>query len=674
MYNSLEPDLRSLWEHTVKTNNPNDWVSDMRSTLLDLISETSPENRVCILLSGGSDSTVVGLSSHTLGKKVTSLSFELDGYPNKDCEQSWITSEKIGWDFHKVIVPTERPSQWFVDLIKTYGCKKKTEVECLYPIIFLCKKIKELGFDKVLTGFESPLPDGRSSEIHSRRDIKDYWKTVSDHQPTGTIRCLEYLRREGVEPITPLSHPSVLKVLSNLSYDQIHKPYHKSPWKLPFKDLFEKVGRLNGKNVPLQVGSGVEKFFSSIIEDPFINYKSYNKGNQKLILSSLVKLWTKTGYVSYTMEDVNRESNKELFSVISTFGGGGGSSTGYRLSGGKILLVNEFIPEGIRTYKSNYPDTPIDPRDIRKITGSGYGRKGVLDWLESYNIRPDQVDIFDGSPPCSTFSRSRGKRDDSKVLEKNVVYSDTTQDRIGMLLHDYSYLVNCIQPKVFVMENVPDFQNHDIFTHCKNRMRKWGYKMNHKILVSSHYGVPQQRRRLILIGVRPDVCEKVGIETDDDILDIFPIGTTFEPNIRDGLKDVVLNKEEINYLKDKTRLGSSYEIIKHLKKDQPKRQGPKSLDPDWTGDFSTVRESWERPSSTLTSTGCSVSRGGSIHPSEDRGFTINEIKRLMSLPDDFKLTGSRSQKGERCGRMVTPLLMKEVSKSIYNKVLKPYKL
>ena len=66
-------------------------------------------------------------------------------------------------------------------------------------------------------------------------------------------------------------------------------------------------------------------------------------------------------FKSYNLSDVYRESSKELFTVVSTFAGGGGSSTGYRLSGGKILFVNEFIPTAIETYQTNYPDTPVSP-------------------------------------------------------------------------------------------------------------------------------------------------------------------------------------------------------------------------------------------------------------------------------------------------------------------------
>ena len=86
-------------------------------------------------------------------------------------------------------------------------------------------------------------------------------------------------------------------------------------------------------------------------------------------------------YKPYFMKDVIDNSNKELFNVISTFAGGGGSSTGYRLAGGKILCVNEFVEAAVDTYKSNYPNTPVLPDDIKKLTGEDFLKvAGIKFW------------------------------------------------------------------------------------------------------------------------------------------------------------------------------------------------------------------------------------------------------------------------------------------------------
>ena len=99
-------------------------------------------------------------------------------------------------------------------------------------------------------------------------------------------------------------------------------------------------------------------------------------------------------YKPYNLKDVNEASSQNKFNVISTFVGGGGSSTDYRLAGGKILCINEFVEEAQNTYKENYPDTPILPGDIKKLTTKDFTDiAGTTD-----------IDILDGSPPCSTFS------------------------------------------------------------------------------------------------------------------------------------------------------------------------------------------------------------------------------------------------------------------------------
>ena len=119
-------------------------------------------------------------------------------------------------------------------------------------------------------------------------------------------------------------------------------------------------------------------------------------------------------YKPYNLKDVIEASKQEKFTVVSTFAGGGGSSTGYRLAGGKILCVNEFVKEAINTYKENYPNTPIMPDDIKTLTAEDFKKYGT------------DIDILDGSPPCSAFSVSgsmvQGKH--SKGWGQTKKYSD----------------------------------------------------------------------------------------------------------------------------------------------------------------------------------------------------------------------------------------------------------
>ena len=89
------------------------------------ISTLCKEDRVCILLSGGIDSTLMGLVSHHIGKKVVGVSYQIEKEENIDCVRSSNTSEIMGWEFHRVVVPTDKIEDWFFHLIYEQKCEKK---------------------------------------------------------------------------------------------------------------------------------------------------------------------------------------------------------------------------------------------------------------------------------------------------------------------------------------------------------------------------------------------------------------------------------------------------------------------------------------------------------------------------------------------------------------------
>lgn len=88
--------------------------------------------------------------------------------------------------------------------------------------------------------------------------------------------------------------------------------------------------------------------------------------------------------------------------VVSTFSGRGGSSIGYTLAKCKILLAIDFEPNAVKTYKLNFPKTNVWKADIREITGNAI--------LKEIGLKKGELDIFDGSPPCTPFSVA-GKRE-----------------------------------------------------------------------------------------------------------------------------------------------------------------------------------------------------------------------------------------------------------------------
>ena len=375
-------------------------------------------------------------------------------------------------------------------------------------------------------------------------------------------------------------------------------------------------------------------------------------------------------YKPYKLEDVVNASNQNKFNVISTFAGGGGSSTGYRLAGGKILCINEFVEEAQNTYRENYPDTPILPGDIKKLSGK--------DFLDIAKLDVGELDILDGSPPCSAFSvagklsHSRdGKHSDGWGQTKN--YSDGKMvENIEDLFFEFLRVADDIKPKVIIGENVKGLtigEAKQYFNKIQNTFEDIGYDVVAKVLDSRYFGISQTRTRVFFIGVRNDITEKAGLNFMT-IGNVFPQELPDVVPLKDALIDLEYDAEEVKYLTDKfTKTAYWRDTGSKMEIDPPKVLT--GMDYHHKGHhFNLKRVSQYQPAPTLTAMGSNDTTAGAFHWAEPRKLTIGELKRIQSLPDDFKLTGKWNQKSERIGRMVPPLMMKVIADSVYNKILK----
>ena len=401
-------------------------------------------------------------------------------------------------------------------------------------------------------------------------------------------------------------------------------------------------------------------------------------------------------YEPYTVDDVKKASAQNKFTVVSCFAGGGGSSTGYRLAGGKILLINEFVEEAIASYKANYPDTPVLVDDIKKYKGA--------DFLKMAKIKAGELDILDGSPPCSAFSVA-GKRekgwagaevdtrrayfdDEGNIVHEGELivkegikqYSDgKTVEAIEDLFLEFVRIAKDIKPKVIVAENVKGIT----FGEAKAKLHEFikafeniGYQVTYKVLNAADYGTPQGRERTIFICVRDDVADAIGLNFLN-LANIFPDKTYLEPvSLREGIDGVVNDPAQEQELFDYVQNGFQKKWIEMLPFNPHRHMKPSdkefiAINPKRSL-FNMIRPAPHLPCPTITQRGNQKSVSGVFHFEKNRKFTIPELRRIMSLPEDYELTGTFDQQAERIGRMVAPKMMAEVAKSIYENVLKPY--
>jgi site-specific DNA-cytosine methylase len=368
---------------------------------------------------------------------------------------------------------------------------------------------------------------------------------------------------------------------------------------------------------------------------------------------------TKPIYVPYYMADVRRASEQRKFTVISTFCGGGGSSIGYMLAGGRVLLAIDHSAEAIRTYKTNFATTLAVQSDVRKIAK----RAAALAILEQAGIRPGEIDLLDASPPCNEFSRAgRGPKPGG------------TADLIFELF-DFAKVA---MPRVVVIENVPELATRygDILENALDELRFGAggervYFAAYKELIASEYGAPQKRKRLIVIVVRADVAGHAGITTDAEIVDkVIPKPLPMMPvTMRMALTDVPQGEDDIEPWRRSVRTTSLARLVPRLEKNPAKSI---SLRGEKTG-FTLIRPALDEPACTMTASGQKPDfRCGVLHPTEDRKPSIPEFLRLNGCPDDYKLTGTLDQCAERLGMMVLPAVMKAVAEHVYEKLLRPF--
>ncbi len=256
---------------------------------------------------------------------------------------------------------------------------------------------------------------------------------------------------------------------------------------------------------------------------------------------------------------------------------------------------------------------------------------------------------------CVSFSGAEGKKAQTKWGVVKKYSTGKNKQRTDDLFFQYSRLLKYLQPKVFVAENVDGLIKSDAkgyFNLIYKELTACGYKVKAKVLDAQYLGVPQRRKRLIFIGVRNDL--------NIDI--VFPEPLDYIYNFKDAVNS--LSDDRSEFLNINPNLTEMYHLTGYqdnFMKASQKIHGKDSY-------FSHRRMSWETPITTVTQ-----GRATLYHPDIPRTLTINEVKRCSTFPDDFILVGNFTKKWERIGRAVPPIMMREISKIIAEKMLSKLK-
>ena len=312
--------------------------------------------------------------------------------------------------------------------------------------------------------------------------------------------------------------------------------------------------------------------------------------------------------------------------AIDIFAGGGGLTVGLKRAGFNVVAAVELEQHAFTTYTANHPEVRALHQDVSTIAGS-----------DLHNLcSGDTLDLLAGCPPCQGFTSLTAKY--------------KTEDPRNILIFEMSRLAKDIRPRAIMMENVPGLasKGKDLYVDLKRRLRKLGYLLTEGVLEVADYGVPQFRRRLVLLGGLGFEIELPKPTHDKESLSGLAPWKTVKDTIGDMNEPVTLD--------DARKTGgverSNWHVVRTLspnntKRIQVARAGaswttiPESLRPEchrngYRG-FSNVygRMEWDSPSPTITGGCTTLSKGRFGHPVDNRTISVREAALLQTFPDDY---------------------------------------
>lgn len=347
----------------------------------------------------------------------------------------------------------------------------------------------------------------------------------------------------------------------------------------------------------------------------------------------------------------------EKLNFIDVFSGAGGLSCGLEMVGHKCLLGVDIDKYAMETFELNHKHANIYCDDITKLT-----KKKINDLIGN-----KKVNAVVGGPPCQGFS---------------TVGIGNPEDQRNSLFLQFVRIVKITEPEFVIMENVTGLvakKNQKVLETIFKQFEKIGYSLDVQIMSAEKYGVPEKRRRTIIIGTKINEKPIFPKASHDTVL-----AKTYRPAITVGqaLSDLksksgeILNHDlQMAQVKNQLDLKRLKRIpegkgIRYEKDEKAYLTKSLKLGVDWK----TMREGrfrqskYQRLDRNLPSPTIMTHRHSYYHPTEHRYLTAREAARLQSFPNDFKFIGPISAQWRQIGNAVPPLLGKALGEALVQMV------
>lgn len=331
---------------------------------------------------------------------------------------------------------------------------------------------------------------------------------------------------------------------------------------------------------------------------------------------------------------------KKRPSAVDLYCGCGGATEGLKKFGFRVVAAVDNDEVACRTYRKNHPGTTLYTDDIRRIKPSR---------IKSKDLKGASLGLLVVCAPCQPFSSQNKKR---------------ARDKRADLILEAIRFAKTLKPRVIFFENVPGLAKNShsrVLTRLRKGLKSLGYGMSKPAKVdAADYGIPQRRRRCIMVAVRGQ--EKFKMPPA-----ITPEGRRI--TVRDAIGKLKRLRAGEAHPRDplhRARLHSPMilERLRHVPKDGgsrkslPKRLRLKCHNRSRGHEDVYGRMAWDDVAPTLT-TGCTdMTKGRYAHPRDDRAITLREAARLQSFRSKYKFTGSVTDISRQIGNAVPPKLIR----------------
>ena len=356
--------------------------------------------------------------------------------------------------------------------------------------------------------------------------------------------------------------------------------------------------------------------------------------------------------------------------IVDIFAGVGGLSLGFEMASenNHVILANELVPEIAESYKKNHPYTIMANMDVKDFVSylDSLKQGKAIFGTQNENIKLlaklQHVDVVIGGPPCQGFSMAGGR-----IRKANAFMEDPRNE----LFNYYFNVIQKLEPDYFVFENVAGILSSkkgaiietikEIFHNDKN-FKHGGYHLSINLINANDYGVPQARRRVIIIGSHHEIDFK---ELEHNTRKSLPLelGDRFRKGktVRDAIFDV-MNRNDLPNNTPSAHKGVAVQRMHKIAANQNWTSLNEEIHSVHSGAYG--RLDWDLPATTITTRFDTPSAGRYIHPVFDRTITPREAARIQSFPDDFIFYGTKTCVCKQIGNAVPPRLAEFLARMI----------